>query len=83
MATATITSKGQVTIPKKIRDKLGLKPGDTLNFEVEDNRTISVKRKKSIDEAFGMLQRENQEALTIEDMNEGVAEYFRKKYGVK
>ena len=83
MATATITSKGQVTIPKKIRDKLGLKPGDTLNFDIKDSRTISVTRKKSIDEAFGMLQRENQESFTIEEMNQGVAEYFKKKYGVK
>jgi len=83
MPTATITSKGQITIPKKIREKLGLKPGDKLDFEVEDNRSIYIKRKKSIDEAFGMLYRENQESLTIEEMNEGVSEYFKEKYGAK
>ncbi len=33
MAT-TVTSKGQVTIPKKIRDLLGIKPGSALDFEL-------------------------------------------------
>lgn len=35
MALARITSKGQATIPKAIRDKLGVAPGDALNFEFE------------------------------------------------
>ena len=39
--------------------------------------------KRNIDGAFGMLYRENQEALTIEEMDAGVAEYFRKKYKKK
>jgi len=34
----TITSKGQVTIPKAVRDALGLKPGDKIEFWVEDGR---------------------------------------------
>ena len=41
-ATSKLTSKGQVTIPKAVRDSLGLKEGDELIFRVEDNRaTIS------------------------------------------
>jgi AbrB family looped-hinge helix DNA binding protein len=35
-----ISSKGQVTIPKKIRDFLGVKPGDTLEFDVVDGNVI-------------------------------------------
>lgn len=35
MPTSTRTSKGQITIPKKIREHLGLQPGDMLNFSVE------------------------------------------------
>lgn len=38
---STITSKGQVTIPKPVRDLLGLQPGATVNFEVtEDGRVF-------------------------------------------
>ena len=32
MSTATLTSKGQLTLPKKIRDQLGLSAGDKVNF---------------------------------------------------
>jgi AbrB family looped-hinge helix DNA binding protein len=40
--TAKITSKGQVTVPKAVRDALGLSEGDEVVFRVEDNRaTIS------------------------------------------
>lgn len=40
MATATITAKGQTTIPKMIREKLHLKPGDRLEFVPQDNGTV-------------------------------------------
>ncbi len=38
--TATLTSKGQVTIPQEVRQRLGLKQGDQIAFEVEDGRTV-------------------------------------------
>lgn len=81
MAIATITSKGQVTIPKKIRDKLGLQAGDILSFNIESGDKITIKPEKASSEtAYGILYRENQEALTVEEMESGVAEYFKKKY---
>jgi AbrB family looped-hinge helix DNA binding protein len=43
MAT-TLTSKGQVTIPKRIRDALGLKPGQRVEFSVGDNGTVVIHR---------------------------------------
>ena len=40
MAT-TVTTKGQVTIPKEVRDLLGIKPGSAVTFEVaEDGRVV-------------------------------------------
>ncbi|MFY0684094.1 MAG: AbrB/MazE/SpoVT family DNA-binding domain-containing protein [Balneola sp.] len=84
MPSATITSKGQVTIPKKVRDKLHLKSGDTINFEVESAnsaRITSAKRSRS--EAYGILFREDQKAYTVEEMDEGITEYLRKKYKKK
>ncbi len=42
----TVTSKGQVTIPKPVRDRLGIKPGSAVDFELApDGRVILVKVK--------------------------------------
>ncbi|HKM91714.1 MAG TPA: AbrB/MazE/SpoVT family DNA-binding domain-containing protein [Candidatus Acidoferrales bacterium] len=38
--TSTISSKGQITVPLEIRNRLGLKTGDRVEFVVEKNRTI-------------------------------------------
>jgi AbrB family looped-hinge helix DNA binding protein len=41
---ATVTSKGQVTIPKPVRDLLGIKPGSRVDFErAPDGRVVLVK----------------------------------------
>jgi antitoxin PrlF len=37
---ARVTSKGQVTVPKAVRDALGIKEGDEVVFRVEGNRAI-------------------------------------------
>ncbi|MSO84592.1 MAG: AbrB/MazE/SpoVT family DNA-binding domain-containing protein [Rhodospirillales bacterium] len=39
MALSTLTAKGQTTIPKRIRDRLGLKPGDRIEFIGRDDGT--------------------------------------------
>lgn len=39
----TVTSKGQVTIPKELRDQIGLKSGDAAHFELLDERTIIIR----------------------------------------
>jgi antitoxin PrlF len=36
----TVTSKGQVTVPKAIRERLGLKQGDRIEFVAEEERTV-------------------------------------------
>jgi AbrB family looped-hinge helix DNA binding protein len=43
MPTAKVTSKGQVTIPKKVRDGLGIRPGDELDF-VQDRRGYRLEK---------------------------------------
>jgi antitoxin PrlF len=45
MSTATLTSKGQTTIPKDVRDAAGIKAGDLMHFTVLDDGTIIVRVK--------------------------------------
>ncbi len=81
MEQAKVTSKGQITIPKKIREKLNISPGDRINFvEEEDGKIKIYPQKKSIERLKGILYRPGQKALSIEEMNEGVTEYLREKY---
>ena len=59
MATATITSKGQLTIPKDIRDQLGLAPGDKVELVPNGDRAILRKRRQvPIRELFGVLPKD-------------------------
>ncbi len=44
----SISTKGQVTIPKKIREKLGIKEGDIIEF-IEENGLVYLQRKRSIE----------------------------------
>jgi AbrB family looped-hinge helix DNA binding protein len=46
-----VTSKGQVTVPKPIRERLGLKQGDRIEF-VEENRRTVVRRAPKTGNAF-------------------------------
>lgn len=56
MSRATLTSKGQLTVPKDVRDLLGLKSGDRVVFEVEDDSVrLRVERRKNLDDLMGSL----------------------------
>lgn len=44
---ATLTSKGQVTLPKAIRERLGLDAGSTLDFQLQGDDTITVRAVKA------------------------------------
>lgn len=73
MATAAITSKGQITIPIEIRKKLGLKPGDRVRFVEGENGEFILKPKTgSIMELKGFVKWKGK-PVTIEEMNETIA----------
>ncbi|MCL4437401.1 MAG: AbrB/MazE/SpoVT family DNA-binding domain-containing protein [Thaumarchaeota archaeon] len=56
VSVGSVTSKGQVTIPKKIRDALGLREGDRVIFAIEDER--AVLRKVSVEKMSELLSRQ-------------------------
>ncbi len=58
MQQATLTSKGQITIPKLVRDSLALHAGDKIEFILTHNNEIILKPvTKKVDEVFGRLFR--------------------------
>lgn len=69
---ATITSKGQITIPKEIRDALGLYPGTRVEFELQDGKLILRKRvpREAFDEWEGSLRGKVPFERTDDLMNE-------------
>lgn len=74
MAAATLTSKGQTTIPKEIRDLLGIGPGDKLDFVVEsDGRVILRPATLDVRQLRGMLKRSGRKAVTLEEMDKAIA----------
>ena len=66
---STITTKGQATIPKAIRDHLGLKPGDRLKFFLHPNGSVVLLPKLPASALRGIV-RPRQPPVTIEEMNE-------------
>lgn len=59
MRVTKMTSKGQVTIPKKVRERLGVKPGDRLEFKEFKGKYIVEKKieKSPFDKYVGYLKR--------------------------
>ncbi|MGC9947610.1 MAG: AbrB/MazE/SpoVT family DNA-binding domain-containing protein [Bryobacteraceae bacterium] len=71
---STVTSKGQITIPKQIRDRLRLEPGDRVEFQVDRQGQI-IMRAKDVDirELKGILRGTRKTPATVEEMNEAIA----------
>ena len=78
MTTATITSKGQITIPKVVRDSLHLHVGDRIDFVMHGQTEAILKPvTKTVDQVFGMLHRPGQAGKTVEEMNRAIAHRMR------
>jgi len=80
MSEAKMTSKGQITVPKDIRLKLGLKPGDRIRFLLEaDGRVRLMPAKRDISELVGVLPKPRR-ALSIEEMDEAIGRAVVEKF---
>lgn len=75
MPTSILTSKGQTTIPKKVRDALKLKTGDRLEFIIEsDNRVTLRPATADLIALDGLLDRSSTPPVSVEAMDEAVEE---------
>jgi AbrB family looped-hinge helix DNA binding protein len=80
MPTATVTSKGQVTIPKAVRDLLRIDTGDQIDFVVTDRGDVLV-RGVTVDvrELRGLLKRPRRQGVTVEEMNNAILRRHARK----
>ena len=67
---ATLTSKGQTTIPKEIRDGLGMKPGDRISFTLMPDGTVIMRvKRKSVMKLAGVLQKKGRKPVSIDQLS--------------
>lgn len=80
MPTATLTSKGQITLPKVVRELLQVDAGDQVDFVVNDRGDVMV-RSVSLDitEIKGILRRPGRRGVSVEAMNAAILRHHARK----
>ena len=71
MAESIVTSEGQITIPKSVRDRLHLQPGDKVYFNVQNDGAVTVTCEHPVEALFGLLKSKVhlKRPITIAEMN--------------
>ena len=66
----TLTSKGQTTIPKQIRDRLRIKPGDRMTFTLMPDGTVIMRVKnRRVVELAGSLRKKGRKPVPVEQLS--------------
>ena len=70
MLSSSVTTKGQVTIPIELREKLGIRPGDRVGFVDEGDRIVLQRQETAIEAVFGLVK--TGKGVTLEQMEEAI-----------
>ena len=73
MIESAVTSKGQTTLPKAVREALGVGPGDRVRYAILDNGEVRILPVLPLSRLFGVLKHEGP-PVTLEDMERAVVE---------
>jgi antitoxin PrlF len=77
---ATLTSKGQITLPKEIRDRLRLDAGSLLDFQILEDNTITVRQvQPDARRIRGLLKSPHATPLTVQQMDEAVSRHLSER----
>jgi AbrB family looped-hinge helix DNA binding protein len=75
VSTITITTTGQVTIPKEIRDYLNLDAGSKVDFVIDENGTVKlIPLNVPVQSLSGILHRPGMKSATLTDMETAIQE---------
>jgi AbrB family looped-hinge helix DNA binding protein len=67
---ATLTSKGQTTIPKEIRDRLSMKAGDRMTFTLMPDATVVMRVKsRRVADLAGVLRKKGRKPVPLEQLS--------------
>jgi antitoxin PrlF len=86
MSRTTLTSKGQITLPKVIRDRLALKQGDRFRVGIARNGSLLLERDQppAIEGAYGMLRRlARRKPVSTAEMRRAVRQRAKKKHAAR
>jgi AbrB family looped-hinge helix DNA binding protein len=78
MTEATLTSKGQITIPKAVRDTLGLATGDRVEFIGTDKGFVMAPVRRDLNALCGMFKGRRAKPATLDDIKAAIGEMGRK-----
>ena len=74
MPTATVTSKGQVTLPQKVREALRIRPGDRIDFVLGEGSEVRLRAGDvDVSELRGLLRRPGRKPVTLEAKEQAIA----------
>ena len=76
-----VTSKGQVTIPKEIRESLQLQTGDKIEIVLTDDKEAVIRPvSKKVDEIFCRLHRPGRKGISTAEMDAVVKKKLKENY---
>jgi AbrB family looped-hinge helix DNA binding protein len=71
---STVTDKGQVTLPKAIRDRLNIGPGTRIDFEIQPDDTLKVRvLTRGASGLFGLIARPGEAVRSLDEIDAGIA----------
>lgn len=73
MSMSTVTSKGQTTLPKSIREALGVVPGDRVRYVILDNNEVRMMPVRHLSRLFGAFKHQGP-PVTLKEMERAIAE---------
>jgi AbrB family looped-hinge helix DNA binding protein len=73
MPSATVTSKGQITIPQPVRRRLGLKTGDRVEFTYREDGVVLRAKRLPFEKLRGILKDRGKTRLTVPEMDQAIA----------
>ena len=73
MIQSAITSRGQTTLPKPVREALGVKSGDRVRYAILENNEVRIIPVQPLSRLFGSLQYDGK-AVSLEEMQQAIVE---------